>query len=595
MPMKKRSRFLRRFLKVLAFVAAGSVLSLVYLWGHADRILTRIADSKLKEFVSRSDSFDLRYSSLDLNLAKGTISLSGVVFSKDSLKATARRIEVGNIKPRQVWKSRQLLLDYIILKDVSLSATASKKAPKDTVSSGNESIGVSKKTGIKKYLDSIGVKKVVLDGGGFSFRRPGDSLRAKLMVTELCAFALGYNTENGSFSYSDSLYSIRLADIEFTSASGLYALSVDSLASENSGGVFIKNFHSRNTVGKKHLASRKGKVPSSWSDIKFKELHTSSVNLFRLALSKKIEIDSVFVEGERLKLFRDNRYLPKKPFKMPQEGLMSAKSPFHIGYLAMTLPVLDMEVLLKEGGIGVLPLRNIKVEAENISNEEGSAVTARLWPSLGRGRGFIKMTLVNDSKCSFRAEAKISNLKGHDFESLLNPLFGASVEADITSLHADVRGDRHSISGPFCMQYTGLEVHLDKSKVPQQKLADKASLVNTFSSLATHKSNPRKNQKDPFSCNVIVVRNPMKNFGGYMVSALLDGMMQTVLGDVAYHKIKAAQAGQKFGVKEMVKDEKEVIKNREREKIAEGKEKLKEKKQKVKGKIKDAFGKAESK
>ena len=83
--MKKRSRFLRRFLIVLAFVAAGSVLSLVYLWGHADRILTRIADSKLKEFVSRSDSFDLRYSSLDLNLANGTIRLNGVVFSKDSL------------------------------------------------------------------------------------------------------------------------------------------------------------------------------------------------------------------------------------------------------------------------------------------------------------------------------------------------------------------------------------------------------------------------------------------------------------------------------------------------------------------------------
>lgn len=91
------------------------------------------------------------------------------------------------------------------------------------------------------------------------------------------------------------------------------------------------------------------------------------------------------------------------------------------------------------------------------------------------------------------------------------------------------------------MQYTGLQVKIDKDKAPK-KLEGKAGLINTFSGAAIFKENPRENQSEPYTCTISVKRNPMKNYGSYMVSAMLDGVEKTVLRKLALKEVSKMSA-----------------------------------------------------
>ena len=124
-------------------------------------------------------------------------------------------------------------------------------------------------------------------------------------------------------------------------------------------------------------------------------------------------------------------------------------------------------------------------------------------------------------------------------------MFGVLVDADIKKLNASVTGNRNSASGSFCMQYSDLQVKVDNEKMPYQKVADKAKLINRFAGAAIHKQNPRKNQTEPYSCTVYAKRDPMKNFGAYMAAVFLDGAKKTVLRDLPYKEVGKIMSGAK--------------------------------------------------
>lgn len=575
--VSNHSRHKFRFLIILAVFLGCLALAVNVLLMNADRLLTGYADYKLREALAKSDSFDMSYSRLDLNLAKGTVSLSDVSFSKDSLKAIAKKIETGNIDLRKVWKTRELLLDYIKADGVKVSYVQTPNTKSIAKDTAKKPEGV-KLSGLQKYLDTIGVEKVILNGGDFSFRRLGSHLALGVGDISLGLGDFGYGISSGKFSYCDSLYDLRVNNLAFISADGLYALSADTLATKNSGSIAISSLHGRNTVGKRELSAIKGKIPASWTDLRIKHLRTSAINLARMVCSRKISIDSIFVTGEQLTVFRDNRYAPKKAFKMLQESLTSISTPLHIGYVDLSMPYLTMEILPQKGKTGALHLHDVSAVVRKISNAPENTMEARIRPRLGKGRGDLHLNLKNDNNCSFSVKALVNNVKGSDFESLLKPMFGVSVSADIKSLNSSVSADRHSASGSFCMLYENLKVTVEDPAILGKRFSNKVGLVNKLAGAAIHKQNPRKHQEEPYSCEVSATRDPMKNFGGYLVSVLLDGMEKTCLRELTY---KEAEKLKSKGNE--IKEKKNAI----FEKVKDTKEKVKDKKEKLKEKIKN--------
>ena len=571
--MKKKGRFWRKLLIITSIFIGCLALSVLLLWRNADRILTSYADQKLNEFIAHSDSFNLSYSDLDLNLAKGTVRLKDVSFSKDSISATVKTLEAGNINPREVWKTRQLMLDYISLNGVKLSALLGHKA--DTVKVKSlDSTHNQQPSGIQKFIDTIGVSKVMLKGGELSFHRLGNHMRLGIGDINLNLYDIGYGISSGHFGYCDSLYDLSLSKISFTSGTGLYAMSLDSLSTRNSGKIAISNFKGENTVGKLQLTNKKGKVPVSWTEFKIKKLHTSKVNIVRSVNERKIEIDSVVVNGNQLTVFRDARHAAKTATKMPQEALTSISIPLHIKNVDVRMPYLKLENQPQKGSTGSIQLHDVAFSLNNVSNQEGNTLKARIRPHLGKGSGDIHLHLVNDKNSSFTLEANLKNVKGSDLESLLNPLFGVSVSADISKLTSNVNGNRNSASGSFCLQYTDLQIHMNKQS---QKKIDKSDLVNHFAGAAIHKQNPRKPGEPPYSCTVNVKRDPMKPVGNYLTSILFDGVKKTVLRDLTLKEVdKLISKGHKS---------KENLKEKIKEKTEKGKEKVSSAVEKITGKV----------
>ena len=569
--MENRPRHKHRFLKITAIVIGCLFLALFVLWKNADYLLTGYADRKLREALSRSDSFDLNYSSLNLNLAKGTVRLNGISFSKDSIRASIKRIEAGRIDLRRVLETRQLLLDYIEVAGVKLRFVQIPKA--DTVSSDTAKV-TTQSPGMKKFLDTIGVKKLILDGRQVTFRRQGSHMGADINGIRISLCDIGYGISSGNFTYCDSLYELDVTDLALITADGLHAIALDSLKTRNSGVVELSDLKIRNTVGKKQLSALKGKIPVSWINLHVNRLRTSAVNLIRSALEHKFEIDSIFVSGKRLSVFRDARYPSKTVIKMPQEGLRD------------------------KGGTGCLNLHDVSMLAHNISSSPGSTMDVRTRVHLGRGRGDVHMRLDNDKNSSFSVNANIYNVKGTEFNTLLQPVLGVSMEADIKSLNSSIKANGESASGTFCMQYDNLKTSVEEAAFLNQKLEDKEKIINKVAGLAIHSSNPRKANEEPFRCQISARRDPYKNFGSYMVSILLDGVKKTVLRDFPLKEVeKLKSSGEAIkqkkekvsekvrGTKENIKEKKETVVEKAKntkEYIKEKKEQIKDKKQELK-------------
>lgn len=530
----------KRLYKILGIAAACIALIIFFLWRYADSMVTKFADTKLQELSANSDSFKFSYSKLDISFVKGTIKLSDVTFSKDSISASAKRVMCGGLHPLKAWRSRKLLLDYVRADGVKLRACLIEKAKSDSLSVDSVS---SSRGGLQKYLDTIGISKAIINGEEISVKRLKDSLKIELGKINAKAFGLGYSVASSKISFCDSLYDLTLKGVAFTNSNGLYAINLDTLSTRNSGSVSIKNFHGRNTVAKKELSSRKGNVPVTWTNLKIKELHTSNVNLIRVIQEKKIEIDSVFITGDQVNTFRDSRHYPKVPFKMPQESLASISIPIHVGGVKLTMPYFKMEVMPMSGsgGVGAFNFHDVDATISNITNKVDSTIKVHMRPRLGKGKGDLHLNLTLDKNSTFTAKAVINNINGSDLETFLHPVFGVKMAVNISKLNTSLKGNKNSIGGSFCMQYTGLQVKIDKDKAPK-KLEGKAGLINTFSGAAIFKENPRENQSEPYTCTISVKRNPMKNYGSYMVSAMLDGVEKTVLRKLALKEVSKMSA-----------------------------------------------------
>ncbi|MBR5073922.1 MAG: hypothetical protein IKX26_01685 [Bacteroidales bacterium] len=544
------------WLSALAGVAA---LLFYVIDNNADTILSGIADRVIRKHFNDSSSVRLNYSGIDINLASRKVEVKDVRFGypQKGISCSVKSIEAGPVKLWRIWKDKQANLDYLTINNPEITVNLQ---PADTLAVSNA------KAGMVNYLKNVGVKKVSVNDGCVSLRRKDDKLNLSARDIDLSVFDISYCLEDRKLTYCDSLYEISASGFAYVSADSLYRLDVDSLGTRNSEGVVIKGLHGRNTVHKTRLAAAKGKVPVTWSDFSARKLHTSPVNIVRTVLQKSILIDSVFIEGDKLTSHRDARYLPKKTFPMPQESILKIPIPVHIGTIDIRLTYYNMEIKRPEGSAGLLSLHDMGLKVSNFSNEPDHTVVFHITPRMGKGgHGSATLHMKNDSNSSFTFSGSVKNVNISDFGSLLTPLFGASASGNIQSLQTSFSGNRFSTKGDFCLLYDNLKLEVDPEKTPIAFLAKHGKAVGLLEGGLIHRQNPRKLKKEPFKCTVEATRDPMKNYGAYIVSTLLNGVEQTVLNSLAYkeaQKMKNRKKNKKENVVQRIKQKLEKRNNR---------------------------------
>lgn len=521
--------------KLLIWLAAlaGTAASLFYVFdNYADQILTGIADNYIKKELCKTDSLSLNYSNLDYSLATGRIKVKDIEFSylPKNIEGSCKSLELGPLKPRQVWREKQVALDYVRIREPKLSVRLKPdRKEKDSVQVKEVS-----ESGIVKYIKKIGVKRVEVDNGCFSLRRTGSKMDLSADSISLSVYDLGYGLEDRKLTYCDSLYDFSASNFVFASKDSLYRLDVDNIATRNSGGLFMKGIHGRNTTSKNRHADAKGKVPVTWSDFKARTLRTSSVNIVRTVLQKRISIDSIFIDGDQMTSYRDARYQPKKEFPMPQESILRIPLPVHIGMIDIKITYYNMEIKRPEGSAGRLRFHDTGLKISRFSNDPDHTTVFRITPRMGKGQADVTLTLKNDRNSSFTFSGNARNVSISDFGGLIGPLFGVSATGSIQNLKTSFSGNKFSTKGNFCMLYDNLKLEVDPQKTPIAFLSKHSKAVSLLEGGIIHRQNPRKLKKEPFTCSITAKRDPMKNYGAYIVSTLLNGVEQTVLNSVAY-------------------------------------------------------------
>ena len=569
--------------KILVWLAALALFAAVLFFAfdkYADQALTGIADHYLKKELAKADSLSLSYSHLDYSLATGRIKVKNISFSypAKNIDGFCKSLELGSLKPLRVYREKQIDLDFVRINAPRLFVNLKEKN-KDKDSAAVLEAGES---AIVKYIKSISVKRIDVNDGSLSLKGKGNKTSLAAGDLDLSFFDVDYGLENKKLTYCDSLYRLSASKIAYVSKDSLYRLDVDSLQTKDAGGVFLKGIHGRNTTHKTHLAAAKGKVPVTWSDLKAKSLRTSSVNIFRTVLHKSISVDSVFIEGDKMTTYRDARYSPKKSFPMPQESILKIPLPLHIGTFDLRVTYYNLEVRRPEGSAGTLSLHDMGLKISNLSNAPEHTNIFCLTPRLGKGRGEITLHLKNDSQCSFYFNGSASNVSVSDFGGLIGPLFGVSATGSIHSLKTSFSGNKHSAKGDFCLLYDNLDLEIDAEKTPISFLSKHGKLLDFLEGGLIHRQNPRKLKKETYTCTVNANRDPMKNFGNYLLTVVLDGVEQTVLDKMAY-KLAKKTKDKKENVIQRIKDKKENIKDRieqKREKRQEKREERREKRNK---------------
>ena len=572
--------------KILVWLAALAGVAAVLFYiidNNADTILSGIADRVIRKHFNDSSSVSLNYSGIDIKLASGKLEVKDVRFCypQKGLSGSVKSIEAGTVKPWRIWKDKQAKLDYLTINnpEIKVHLQPAQEAVKDSTKGVSDEEG-----GIVKYIRNVGIKKVSVNNGSVSLRREDNKLNLSAQNIDLSVFDISYGLEDKKLTYCDSLYEISASSFAYVSADSLYRLDVDSLGIRNSKGVSIKGLHGRNTVHKTHLAAAKGKVPVTWSDFSAKKLHTSPVNIVRAVLQKSILIDSVFIEGDKLTSYRDARYLPKKAFPMPQESILRIPIPVRIGTIDIRLTYYNMEIRRPQGSAGLLSLHDMGLKISDFSNEPDHTIVFHITPRMGKsGHGQATLHMKNDTNSSFTFSGSVKNVNISDFGSLLTPLFGASASGNIQSLQTSFSGNRFSTKGDFCLLYDNLKLEVDPEKTPIAFLAKHGKAVDLLEGGLIHRQNPRKLKKEPFKCSIGTTRDPMKNYGAYIVSTLLDGVEQTVLNSLAYkeaQKMKNRKINIKENVVQRIKDKKEGIKDRIEQKREKRQEKREERREK---------------
>lgn len=512
---------------ILISVLSGVALFVAVSVGGLDVLATSAIDRRLQASLKANDKFTITYNHLAVMLVSRTVELYGVTFStarKDTIgeAPTPIDVHVKHVSLRQfgllrLLKERHLYVDKVVIDhpDIALNLPM---------------VNLADSTPMKMPLKGVDVEQVTVKNGSLRLSNSDSNMRLSLGGVNLAVRDICYDIPDASLSYNDSVYHLSLADLDFTTADGLFRVCLKSLDTKDAGALTAEQLHCFHTVNKSSLAEKKGKIPVTWADVTINNIITSPVNLIRQALAKEIALDQVTVAGRKLHIFRDIRYPAKEPYALPQDLLLAMDVPMHIQTVQMSMPQIEIEMCTQDIAKGSLSVKNVNGTIKNVTNRRGEKMQAKAHAELASGgTGDISFNMQVDKAGHFDFAADCKRVSGENFNQFLHPLFGLEASIVVDRLTTRYSGDRRHASGTFCMTYDDIQVHVFKEDTPYQLIAKNAGAINAFAPVVLQRRNPRIIGQQPQSYEVTATRNVMKNYGVYLMGPLLDGVLKTML------------------------------------------------------------------
>jgi len=438
------------------------------------------------------------------------------------------RLKVGHIFYTPLLK-RNLLVDKIQVVQPSIELWVDEKRPEKSFPEMQDD-GLNK---LQDALNRIALNELRIDNAAMKFH----SLSSKLDVAaDSCSFsACDFVYADSTFSYCDSIYKVQLGHISLLTPDGLIRIETHDIAQRDAGDLTIGKTRIKHTVAKKALGDRV-KEPVTWIDMHIANVRLAAFNPIRKALAQDYSLDNIAAVVSEANIFRDDRFKPKHPYRMPQEELMDMPVQLAIKNIDARINNLDIEVAIADENIGKLNMHDAHATIANFTNKRGKTMSIEAKCPIEQGVADVNLAFTMNNDCDFRTKMRAVGVDGSFINTLLRPITGITLGFELDTLDALYTGNRTKAEGVCRMLYHGLQVQVHKEdKIPFKAITANAGFINSAAKNLLPKSNPSTVDIHPRAYKVEAKRDEMMFFPIYMMMPIINGAVKTFLPGLFVH------------------------------------------------------------
>ena len=438
------------------------------------------------------------------------------------------RLRVGHIFYTPLL-TRSLLVDRILAEQPSIELWLDEKHPE-------KSFPEMRDDGMKRLLEvinRIALNELRIDNASLKFH----SLSSKLdVMADSCSFAAhDFVYADSVFSYCDSIYKVQLGHISLLTPDGLIRIDTRDIAQRDAGDLTIGKTRINHTVAKKSLGDRV-KEPVTWIDMHIANVRLAAFNPIRKAMAQDYTLDNIVAVVSQANIFRDDRFKPKHPYRMPQEELMDMPVQLAIKNIDARINNMNIEVAIADDNIGKLKMHDAHATIADFTNKRNKTMRIEAKCPIEQGVADVNLAFTMNKNCDFKTKMHAAGVDGQFINTLLRPITGITLGFELDTLDALYTGNRTNAEGICRLLYHGLQVQVHKEdKIPFKAITANADFINSAAKNLLPKSNPSTVDIHPRAYKVEAKRDEMMFFPIYMMMPIINGAVKTFLPGLFVH------------------------------------------------------------
>ncbi|GEM_PF-5342107 len=539
--------------KIALWVVGSIVAFFIFLQVGADAVATHIMDKQIRKAITKANlPYIIDYGRCYCFLSTGTAMFWDIHFvndtvvpdgTKEAVELKINSVEVQIDYYLKIYRQKHIGVHKLTVNEPQVAVWTTKK-PKErhdhvqqkvqeTIHTVSDSIVVAhneEANRAKKWIHQAGLTKVVIKDASLTWNELGShmSMSATDVDAEVNSFV--YDLYRDTITYCDSMYMLHVGHWKMLSPDGLFQVEANNIETQDGGVIRLGTTHLGHSVPKKQLA-RIMKEPTDWIDMYINQVEISETNLMRENWKDGVHIPYIMVDVERFENMRDERYEPKRPYKMPQVVLMKMGYPIHLDQIDVKIHTLDVGVLKTNQNYGKMQLNHVNASICNFTNRRGGTIEAQMNAILGKGSmsGAFRMRLNRACQWEMALSAREVDL---DFlNPLIRPLVAIEVNCHVDSLRTVYKGNKTSANGTFMLGYTGISAKVYKDlPIPYKMISQNAGAIEYFVNNLIPKSNPKYAGKPATVYSVEWEWKPEKEaVPFYLVAPVIMGAVETYL------------------------------------------------------------------
>ena len=532
---------MKKGVKITLIVVAVLLALGIAVFVGADIVISRFATKEVQKALATLPAGEASCGSIVVRVFSGTASVNDIqwtyrgesISKKDSTlrpgsRIAIERIDIGRIFYSLLLKKQVLIHDIRIVRpelelwmDENHPDLCFPQIPKDTTADT-----------LAFPLNRAELMHLHIKHASLALH----SVRTKLDVAvDSCSLSIHDLAYDSVFSYCDSLYRFSLAHAKVITPDGRMRIETRDLEQTDQGPLTIGKTRIGNTMPKKRLGDIV-KEPVTWIDLFIDRVRTSPFNPVRKALAQDLSLDHIDAAVNHMEIFRDERYMPKMVFDMPQTIMATIPLVFDIHSVDATIKKIHIQFASTDKNIGELNVGSIKAKVSNITNRQGETMTAAGDCPLGEGTANAAFQMTMNKACSWALQLHAEGVNTDILNSFIRPLIGMTSECMIDRFDAHYAGDDIQADGTFRMLYHGFQVQVHKEDdIPFKIITKNAKTFTTLGNTLLPKSNPTSVDVSPRAYKIIWKRDPYKPVPLYLFGPCIDGVKKTMLPGLYVH------------------------------------------------------------